>query len=131
MPAAPGAGERPPIIALGPALRPVLALAMGCHGNPDRCLRIGSWTSPVCARCIGFVIGNLGAVAAILTAGLPTPALALAGLACMAPVAVDGSRQLLGPYRSTTPRRLATGLLGGFGQILLLGGVMGQILGRV
>jgi len=25
-----------------------------CHCRPDRCITIGNWHSPVCARCFGF-----------------------------------------------------------------------------
>jgi len=44
------------------------------------------------------------------------------------PAAFDGGRQMLTAYRSTTARRLVTGVLAGFGQFELLGGLTGGIL---
>jgi uncharacterized membrane protein len=31
-------------------------LTLICHCRPDRCVAIGDWRSPVCARCFGFYI---------------------------------------------------------------------------
>lgn len=121
------AGERPPILVYGPELRPFLAVALGCHGNPDRCLTIGRYRTPICARCVGFVAGNLLGLAVLLAFGPASWMWALAGLALLAPVAVDGSLQIVGRYLSTNPRRLATGLMGGAGQILILGAVLSAL----
>jgi uncharacterized membrane protein len=126
----PPPGERPPILHYSPELRPLLAVALGCHGNPDRCLAIGRRRTPICARCVGFVGGNMLGLAALLALGPATWAWALAGLALLAPVAVDGSLQIAGRL-STNPRRLATGLLGGAGQILILGAFLSALTPRL
>lgn len=122
-----GLGQRPPILHYSPELRGLLAVALGCHGNPDRCLAVGHWRTPICARCVGFVGGNLLGLAVLLALGPAGWMWALAGLALLAPVAVDGSLQIAGRRLSTNPRRLATGLLGGAGQILILGAVLSAL----
>lgn len=123
-------GERPPILHYSPDLRPLLAVALGCHGNPDRCLSIGHRRMPICARCTGFVAGNMLGLAVLLAFGPASWAWALAGVLLLAPVAVDGVRQIFG-HLSTNPRRLATGILGGVGQILILGAFITALTPRV
>jgi len=120
-------GERPPIVRYSPELRPLLAVALGCHGNPDRCLRVGGRRMPICARCTGFVAGNLLGLAVLLAFGPAPWSWALAGLALLVPVGLDGALQAAGRWTSTNPRRLATGLLGGAGQILILGAVLSAL----
>ena len=122
---------RPPIVFYSPELRPLLAVALGCHGNPDRCLAIGRWRTPICARCVGFVAGNLIGLGALLAFGPASWTWALGGVALLVPVAVDGSLQAAGRYPSTNPRRLATGLLGGLGQIALIGAFLAYLTPRV
>jgi len=124
-------GERPPIVLFSPELRPLLAVALGCHGNPDRCLRIAGRTMPICARCTGFVGGNLLGLVGLLAFGPASWSWALAGVALLAPVGLDGALQAAGRWTSTNPRRLATGLLGGVGQILILGAVLSALTPRV
>lgn len=77
---------------------------------------------PVCARCTGFLAGNGAALVLFALAGLPSLGLTLLGAACLAPAFADATAQALTRYRSTNARRLATGVLGGFGQIVMLGG---------
>lgn len=122
---------RPPILALGEALRPRAAVVLGCHGNPDRCLAAGRRRMPICARCTGFLAGNVVALAFFAAAGLPSAALTLAGAACLAPALADATAQALTGYTSTNPRRLATGIAAGFGQIVLLGGFVGLAAPRI
>ena len=124
----PTRGGRPPIHYLAPELRPRLAAWIGCHGNPDRCLAIGGWRSPVCARCVGLLAGYPLALAALFLLGIPGLERAAAGTLLLVPAAVDGGRQMLTAYRSTSARRLVTGVLAGFGQFELLGGLTGGIL---
>jgi uncharacterized membrane protein len=124
----PALGGRPPILTLAPELRPRLAAWIGCHGNPDRCLALGGWRSPICARCVGLLAGYPLALAALLVLGIPGLERAAAGALFLVPAAVDGGRQMLTAYRSTSARRLLTGVLAGFGQFELLGGLTGGIL---
>lgn len=122
---------RPPILALGDGLRPRAAKVLGCHGNPDRCLAVGGRQMPICARCAGFMAGNVAALGLFAVAGLPSLGLSLAGFACLAPAFADAMTQALTAYRSTNARRLATGVLGGFGQIVMLGGFAGWAAPRL
>lgn len=127
----PAAGDRPPILHLPRALRARPAAWLGCHGIPDRCLTIGAWRSPICARCVGLLTGYPVAVAALFALGPPTPARALVGALLLLPAAIDGGLQALTSYRSDTARRLATGLLAGLGQLELLGGLTAALLGAL
>jgi uncharacterized membrane protein len=119
----PPATTRPPILHLPGELRPRAAAWIGCHGIPDRCLAIGAWRSPICARCLGLLAGWPLAVAVLFLFGPPGPARAALGALLLVPAAFDGGLQAATAYRSTTPRRLATGLLAGVGQLELLGGL--------
>lgn len=123
--------ERPPIVAFPPGLRPRAAVVLGCHGNPDRCPAIAGRRAPICARCLGFLVGNGVALASFTLLGLPTLGWTLAGAALLAPALVDAVLQATTRYRSTTPRRLATGAFGGAGQIVLLGGFAAHAAPRV
>lgn len=106
-------------------------MVLGCHGNPDRCLALAGRRTPICARCLGFVGGNLVAAASFLVVGLPTPHWTLAGAALLAPAFVDATSQALTSYHSTNLRRLATGLLAGYGQIVLLAGFFAYAAPRI
>jgi uncharacterized membrane protein len=124
----PAAGDRPPIVHLPRALRTRPAAWLGCHGIPDRCLTLGAWRSPICARCVGLLAGYPVAVAALFALGPPTPTRALVGALLLLPAAIDGGLQALTSYRSATARRLATGALAGLGQLELLGGLTAALL---
>jgi uncharacterized membrane protein len=124
-----GLAGRPPIDHLPRALRPRAAAWLGCHGIPDRCLAIGAWRSPICARCVGLLAGYPAAVAALFLFGPPASGRAAVGALLLVPAAIDGGRQMLSGYRSTTARRLVTGTLAGFGQLELLGGLTFAVLG--
>lgn len=121
---APPAGTRPPIVGLHPGSRPRLASALGCHGILDRRPVVAGRRLPLCARCLGFVAGNLVAAATWAALGAPGAAAALAGLALVLPAALDGGLQAATGYRSGNGRRLATGLAAGFGQVTLLAAIL-------
>lgn len=120
---------RPPIVRLGPGLRTPLALALGCHGNPDRCLELAGWRMPVCARCVGIVAGNLLALPFFALQGLPGTGPMLLGALLLLPAALDGGLQAGTRYRSTNGRRVLTGLAAGLGQALVAVGVLAMLLG--
>ncbi len=120
---------RPPIVRPGPALRSPLALALGCHGNPDRCLEVAGRRMPVCARCVGIVIGNLGALPFFALQGFPGPGPMLAGMGLLLPALLDGGLQATTRYRSTNPRRIITGIAAGFGQALVAVGILAALFG--
>jgi uncharacterized membrane protein len=122
---------RPPILEHPRALRSRPAAWVGCHGNPDRCLAIGGWRSPICARCVGIFAGYPLAIAALFAFGPPSLSRAVMGALLLMPAAVDGGAQALTGYRSTSARRLVTGVLAGVGQLELLGGVTVALLGAI
>ena len=124
----PASGARPPIVEHPRALRSRPAAWIGCHGNPDRCLAIGGWRSPICARCLGLLAGYPLAVAALFAFGPPSLVRAALGALLLVPAAVDGGAQALSAYRSTSARRLVTGVLTGIGQLELLGGITAALL---
>ena len=126
---APGIDARPPIVRPGPGLRGPVALALGCHAHPERCLVLVGRRMPICARCTGIVAGNLAALPWFAAQGLPGTGVALAGLALLIPAAIDGGLQLATRYRSGPARRLSTGLAAGFGQALVAVGVLAAALG--
>ena len=127
----PASGARPPILEHPRALRSRPAAWIGCHGNPDRCLAIGGWRSPICARCVGLLAGYPLAVTALFAFGPPSLTRALGGALLLLPAAADGGAQALSAYRSTSARRLVTGVLAGLGQLELLGGITGALLRAV
>ena len=84
----------------------------GCHQRPERCFTVKGYTFPLCARCIGVFFGQATALL-LLPFGIRTrwiPALALLGI-----MGLDWMLQRLAILPSTNPRRLVTGILGGFG----------------
>lgn len=84
----------------------------GCHQIPDRCFTVKGYTFPLCARCLGVFFGQSTALL-LLPFGIRAGwilALALLGL-----MGLDWTLQRLAILPSTNPRRLVTGVLGGFG----------------
>lgn len=93
----------------------ILGAKMGCHQRPDRSFFAGGkYQFPVCARCIGVILGY---IAAICTVGLSIPVtlcLFFCGL-----MFLDWLIQFLAIRSSTNVRRLITGIMGGFGLLRL------------
>jgi uncharacterized membrane protein len=84
----------------------------GCHRLPERSFSIGSVLFPVCARCTGVFFGQVMAIAAFAFGLRVSPALSLLLLLAMG---FDWLVQEIGWAESTNPRRLFTGIAGGFG----------------
>lgn len=92
-----------------------LPILFGCHCRPDRSFFVGGTQLPLCARCTGELAGILAGLA---TYGLVHPTPLLAAL-LLVPLVVDGGVQMLTAYESGNLRRLATGLLFGYGLAVL------------
>jgi uncharacterized membrane protein len=86
-----------------------------CHQLGERSFSIFGYKMAVCARCFGIYAGILaGAIAYVATSSGGKAPRGWLLLAACAPLAIDGSAQLLGLRESSNLLRLATGLLFGF-----------------
>ncbi len=84
----------------------------GCHQIPERSFFIGSWQFPLCARCTGAFLGQTAALFLLPLRLLISIPCAIIFLGVMG---TDWLIQETGIKKSTNPRRLVTGFLGGFG----------------
>ncbi|TFH50013.1 MAG: DUF2085 domain-containing protein [Methanothrix sp.] len=84
----------------------------GCHGIPERCIKIGEWRMPFCARCLGASIGHLLSIGLAISGAIVSPTL---GASLVGLMLIDWGLQRFCGIASTNPRRLATGIAGGFG----------------
>lgn len=88
---------------------------MGCHQMPERSYFIRGYQFPLCARCTGVVISSFAALIVFWYYKLPLIPAALMLLIMF----LDWLIQYLGIKESSNPRRLITGLLGGYGFVTL------------
>ena len=93
------------------------SMAFFCHRIEERCIKVGNYTSFLCARCTGLVIGAALAIM-LLWLNIPLP-LFLSGLICL-PLLIDGFTQLFNIRKSNNPLRLISGILFAIGIITLL-----------
>ena len=84
----------------------------GCHQMPERSYFIGEYQFPLCARCMGIVIGHAAGIAASCFHKSSWKSLFLT-----LPLMADGCAQKFTSYESTNPRRLCTGILYGYGMM--------------
>lgn len=83
-----------------------------CHRKPERCFHMGGQPLPVCARCLGIMMGYLFIpILLLIPLGPPWPF----GLLAQMPMLIDGGTQWLGWRQSNNLLRVATGLLSGWG----------------
>jgi len=92
-------------------------LAFFCHRIEERCIKIGNYTSFLCARCTGLVIGA-GLAVMLLWLDLFVPMFVL-GLICL-PLLIDGFTQLFNIRKSNNLLRFISGILFAVGILLLL-----------
>jgi len=90
--------------------------ASSCHQLPERSFFFKKWQFPVCARCTGTYIGNVLAVICAFFF-IPRPEYLLVGCAV---ILTDWLVQFTGIRDSTNPRRLLTGIVGGYSLMSLL-----------
>lgn len=88
-----------------------LGARSGCHRMPERSFFYKGRQFPVCARCTGVCIGQLLAIAANIFFSVP----ARLSVLFLSLMGIDWGLQETGIRPSTNPRRLFTGILGGFG----------------
>ena len=92
-----------------------LPIICGCHCREDRSFHYKGRPFPVCARCTGEVTGVLAAVCSVAFWHPPVWVAAL----LLVPMVADGVIQARTSYESTNPRRFVTGLLFGYGLMVL------------
>lgn len=99
----------------------------GCHQKPERSFFVKGYQLPICARCLGVYIGYILALPTYLVFGFRNlRGWAFLGCDCML---IDWVLQAYQVKKSTNTRRLVTGIMGGFGLMVLLLGTILKIVG--
>lgn len=88
----------------------------GCHQMPSRSYHAGSYQFPICARCLGIIIGYISAF--IMIFFRKYICLRTSIWLCV-PMAMDGGIQFLTKYESKNYRRSYTGFCAGLGFIMI------------
>jgi uncharacterized membrane protein len=88
-----------------------------CHGIPDRCLVVRGRRMNICARCFGSNIGHGIALSLFITGLLPSW---YWGALLLGIMFIDWGAQEFFQRMSNNPRRVITGILGGFGMGVLI-----------
>ena len=91
-----------------------LGQKLHCHQMPERSFFWKGYQFPICARCLGVIIGHLFGVISLFLFEFPIK-LSIIFLFIMF---LDWFIQYVGILESTNARRLVTGILGGFGLIV-------------
>ncbi|WP_297898246.1 DUF2085 domain-containing protein [Methanobrevibacter sp.] len=92
-----------------------------CHQKPERSFKINNYQFPVCARCTGFYISIFVYVIIAMNIAITyTLYTTLLALILIIPTVVDGTTQYFGLRESNNTLRLITGLMGGFGLMIIL-----------
>lgn len=92
-----------------------IGTALQCHQMPERSFFWKEYQFPVCARCLGMLIGHFLGVLIFMFYRLP---IILAIVFCLITF-IDWFLQYLGVIESTNWRRLITGILGGIGVVII------------
>ncbi|MDF2944947.1 MAG: hypothetical protein K0S01_3805 [Herbinix sp.] len=99
----------------------------GCHQMPERSFFIKGYQMPVCARCTGVIFGYLIAIPGFLMFGFSKFAAFGGSLTLL----IDWLLQTMKIKKSSNSRRLITGILGGYGIMLIQLFVLRQIAMRL
>jgi uncharacterized membrane protein len=105
----------------------VNTINFGCHGIPERCFHFKGKSMPFCSRCLGCGIGHILSFLFFITGSLPS---FLFALMLIIPLAIDWSIQEFLGVVSNNYRRLATGIMGGFGVGIVIWKLFGILLSR-
>lgn len=92
-----------------------LPIIFGCHCREDRSFYYKGQKFPICARCTGELVGMIISMFSCFFFQLSVRASFL----MLIPMIVDGVVQMLTSYESNNRRRLITGILFGYGIIML------------
>ncbi len=96
----------------------------GCHQKPERSFFVNKCQFPVCARCMGVIIGYI--LALIIFCFFMTP-IWVCIILCLIMFS-DWFIQYLKIRESTNVRRLITGILGGYGLLSFEINVLTEII---
>jgi len=97
-----------------------------CHQISDRSFYLNGNQMPFCSRDLGIFLGLLGGMMVTVLVRLSPPVWVSIGM--IAPMALDGSLQLLTAYESSNGLRVTTGALAGAGVALLLAMLMRRMV---
>lgn len=92
-----------------------IGTALKCHQMPERSFFWKEYQFPVCARCLGMLIGHLLGLVIFIFYKLP---IIVAIVFCLITF-IDWFLQYLGILESTNWRRLITGILGGIAVVII------------
>ena len=88
-----------------------------CHRQKDRSVEFFGLENFLCARCLGIVLGIIsGAITSIFFQSISYVFIIM----MVVPLIIDGSTQSLELRTSSNPLRLVTGVMFGFGMVLLI-----------
>lgn len=91
-----------------------------CHRLPSRTFRIGKWYFPVCSRCTGVYLGIFSCDLIVNLVNINYNFyLTCIAVVIAAPTFIDATSQLLGFRESNNMLRFSTGLMAGFGLLIL------------
>ncbi|RLG27659.1 DUF2085 domain-containing protein [Methanosarcinales archaeon] len=97
-----------------------------CHSIPDRCFTYNNRCLPICARCMGILIGG---VASLLIFNIFNIYLSYhISIILVIPMILDGGLQYVDYTPSTNNRRFVTGFLFGVGTIVVIRNIVHFIL---
>lgn len=92
-----------------------------CHRLPSRTFKIGKYYFPVCSRCTGIYTGIFSCYILIHFVKLNyNPLIEVIAIIIALPTFVDATTQLFGFRESNNKLRFITGLIAGFGLLILV-----------
>ena len=95
-----------------------------CHRLPNRTFKIGKWYFPVCSRCTGIYLGIFFSYLLINIINIDYTFYLMCIAATVSfPTFFDATTQFLGYRESNNKLRFSTGLIAGFGLIILAKGL--------
>ena len=89
----------------------------GCHQLPERSFFIGKYQMPICARCLGIIVGYITGIVLYL---FSIKFQLYISILLMLIALIDWSLQFFNKLISTNIRRLITGICGGIGIIQIV-----------
>ena len=92
-----------------------LPIIFGCHCKDERSFHYKGRKFPICARCTGELVGMIVSLISCFFFRLPIWVCIL----MLVPLIVDGTIQMFTKYESNNLKRFVTGVLFGYGLLML------------